>query len=338
MLKYILYAIHGTRFKRMNQMMTVVKEKCGQSKPRTFFDMLWCALRYGAGYYDYTMYGFYDMTGAQRNTYLTRIRNKKVQNKMNDDKYGNLIDNKCEFNRIFKDYLHRETLDANTATPENLKEFLKTDYIFAKPAFGSCGDGIEKLKVSDFKNAEELLEYVKSKNLMVLEHILKQHPDMERLHPGSVNTLRIVTDRVGDEVYIAYVTVKCGRGDGFCDNSGQGGVICRAENGKIISVATDDYFNIYEKHPDTGIEFKGYEIPMYEEAIALAKEAAMVMSQVRHIGWDIAITPNGPAIIEGNDYPGTDLCQLAPHYPEKRGLWPYYKHILSLLKTVHQGS
>ena len=28
----------------------VVKDKCGQSKVRTFFDILWCAARYGAGY------------------------------------------------------------------------------------------------------------------------------------------------------------------------------------------------------------------------------------------------------------------------------------------------
>ena len=51
---------------------------------------------------------------------------------------------------------------------------------------------------------------------------------------------------------------------------------------------------------------------------------------MRHVGWDVAITPDGPAIIEGNEYPGTDLCQLAPHYPEKTGLWPYYKKILGI--------
>ena len=50
--------------------------------------------------------------------------------------------------------------------------------------------------------------------------------------------------------------------------------------------------------------------------------------QVAHVGWDMAITPTGPAIIEGNDFPGTDLCQLAPFYPEKEGLWPYYKKLL----------
>ena len=78
------------------------------------------------------------------------------------------------------------------------------------------------------------------------------------------------------------------------------------------------------------MELIGYQIPMFEEAIACAKEAAMVIPQIRHIGWDIGITPDGPAIIEGNEYPGTDLCQLAPHYPEKCGLWPFYKKILNL--------
>ena len=155
---------------------------------------------------------------------------------------------------------------------------------------------------------------------------------MARLHPQSVNTLRIVTDLVGDEIHIAYIMVKIGTGGGCCDNSGQGGVICRVDeaSASICSVATDDYFHVFEEHPDTHVRFQGYPIPMLSEAIALAKQAALVVPQLRHVGWDVAITPDGPAIIEGNEYPGTDLCQLAPHYPEKTGLWPYYKKLLSL--------
>ena len=74
MIGYVARVLTGVRFKKMNHMIDVVHQKCGQNKVRTFFDMLWCAVRYGAGYYDYTMFGFYDMTGAQRDTYLTRIR------------------------------------------------------------------------------------------------------------------------------------------------------------------------------------------------------------------------------------------------------------------------
>ena len=177
-----------------------------------------------------------------------------------------------------------------------------------------------------------MLCHIRDNNLIILEHALAQHEAMSALHPDSVNTLRIVTDLVGDRIHIAYVMVKIGRGGHCCDNTGQGGMLCRVdhETGKIRSVATDDYFNIFTAHPDTGVVFEGYEIPMLDKAIALAKEAALEIPQMRHIGWDIAITPTGPAIIEGNEYPGTDLCQLAPHYPEKVGLWPYYKEILSI--------
>ena len=83
-IKYIARVLTGVRWKKMNYILGVVKDKCGQSKVRTFFDILWCAARYGAGYYDYAMYGFYDLTGKQRDTYLTRVRNRKISDLMND--------------------------------------------------------------------------------------------------------------------------------------------------------------------------------------------------------------------------------------------------------------
>ena len=332
-IKYFTRIIRGMRFDKLNSMMDMVKEKSGHSKLRTFCSMAWCGLRYGAGYYDYVMFGFYNMKGKERNTYLTRVRNKKVCELMNDYSYGEEFDDKLRFNRRFVKYLHRETLNGESCTIEEFTDFLRgQNGIFAKPNHGSCGKGVTKLKPSDFATPEEMLRYLRENRLFILEHPLPQHEAMAALHPASVNTLRIVTDLVGDTVHIAYVIVKIGRGGHCCDNTGQGGMLCRVdpEKGKICSVATDDYFNIFECHPDTGIRFEGYEIPMLREAIALAKEAALEIPQMRHVGWDVAITPTGPAIIEGNEYPGTDLCQLAPHYPEKTGLWPYYKKLLSL--------
>ncbi len=332
-LRYITRVIRGMRFDKLNKMLDVVKEKSGHSKIRTFCSMAWCGLRYGAGYYDYVMFGFYQMNGKQRNTYLTRVRNKKVCELMNDYSFAEEFDDKLRFNERFAKYLHRRTLNGEACSQEEFDAFLQGQVsFFAKPNHGACGNGIEKLNISDFSDSKEILAHIREKKLVILEEVLTQHADMARLHPQSVNSIRIVTDLVDDTVHIAYVMVKMGRGGGCCDNTGQGGIICRVDEttGKIRSVATDDYFNVFDKHPDTDIALVGYQLPMIPEAIALVKEAATVIPQMRHIGWDVAITPDGPAIIEGNEYPGTDLCQLAPHYPEKTGLWPYYKNLLNL--------
>lgn len=332
-LRYLTRVISGIRFDKLNRVLEKIKEKSGQSKVYTFFDILICAAKYGAGYYDYLMFGFYDMNGRQRDTYLTRVRNKKIMDLMNDPAFSDEFDDKLRFNKTFAAYLGRKTLNGETATEEELAEFIRgQEAIFAKINHGDCGRGVEKLYVKDFDSPAAMLAYIREHGLVVLEHVLPQHEDMARLHPSSVNTMRILTDLVDGQVHIAYITVKMGRGSGVCDNSGQGGILCRVDpqSGKIISPATDDYFNVYEKHPDTGIVLQGYQLPMVDRAVAMAKEAALVFPQVGHVGWDMAITPTGPAIIEGNEFPGTDLCQLAPFYPEKCGLWPYYKELLGI--------
>lgn len=332
-LHYLTRVLSGVRFDKLNNVLEKIKEKSGQSKIYSFFDILVCAAKYGAGYYDYLMFGFYNMNGKQRDTYLTRVRNKKVIDLMNDPAYSDEFDDKLRFNQRFARYLGRKTLNGETATPEQFADFIAgQEAIFAKINHGDCGRGVNKLYVRDYDSPAAMLQYIQENQLVVLEHVLPQHPDMARLHPSSVNTMRILTDLVDGQVHIAYISVKMGRGDGVCDNSGQGGVLCRVDpdTGKIISPATDDYFNVYDKHPDTGIPFVGYQLPMVPQAIDLAKQAAREIPQVGHVGWDIAITPDGPAIIEGNDFPGTDLCQLAPFYPEKHGLWPYYKNLLKI--------
>ena len=48
-IRYLTRVIRGMRFQKLNQMMDVVKRKSGHGKARTFCDIVWCALRYGAG-------------------------------------------------------------------------------------------------------------------------------------------------------------------------------------------------------------------------------------------------------------------------------------------------
>ena len=59
-------------------------------------------------------------------------------------------------------------------------------------------------------------------------------------------------------------------------------------------------------------------------------EAALVNDKVNIVGWDVAISKNGPVIIEGNRGPGFDLVQVLL----KKGA----KYMLTdLLNAVEKG-
>ena len=90
---------------------------------------------------------------------------------------------------------------------------------------------------------------------------------------------------------------------------------------------------IYETHPMTGIQLEGFQVPMFFEACELAKKASKVVPQVRYVGWDIAITPDGPALVEGNNYCAHDFWQLPAQTPEKTGILPVFEAIEPDLKV-----
>ena len=54
------------------------------------------------------------------------------------------------------------------------------------------------------------------------------------------------------------------------------------------------------RHPDTGIDLVGFEIPQWDAVVELAMMASTAFDPVGFVGWDIAVTNNGPVLIEGN--------------------------------------
>ena len=53
-------------------------------------------------------------------------------------------------------------------------------------------------------------------------------------------------------------------------------------------------------HPETGTPFDGFRLPRWSEAIALASTAQRSFPQLPTLGWDMALTDDGPQIIEAN--------------------------------------
>ena len=53
-------------------------------------------------------------------------------------------------------------------------------------------------------------------------------------------------------------------------------------------------------HPKTGEPFADFQLPHWQEARKLAEHAAMLFLPLRTIGWDLALTDDGPLLLEGN--------------------------------------
>ena len=314
-LSYLTRVLRGMRLEKMNHCIDTVHERCGKPKAAVFFDMLGCAAKYGAGYYDYMIFAFYDMTAAERATYMTRMKNRKLHKMMNDPAYTNLFDHKNEFYHVFKDFLHREFLDLSECTRQELYEFLsKRTQVICKPSEGECGKGIEKLQMADFDSIDAACDYIldPAHNFGVTEDVIVQHPEMSRLYPYSINCFRMVTLVHEGVPHVLYAVLKTGNHGKFVDNLENGGFACHfdLETGVVTGPGHTSETYTVDVHPMTGVRFEGFHVPYYKEAQELVKKAALVVPQVKYIGWDVCITPDGPAIIEGNNYAAYDFPQL----------------------------
>ena len=324
---YIKRVLGGASFKKMQDAINVVHEKSGKSKFITFFDMLGCSLKYGAGYNDYIIFEFYKIKAKQRKTYLTRLKNKRLVTTLNDERYSYIFDEKNVFDKKFKDFMGREIIDLADIGYEEFEKFVQNkEYFFAKPYIGESGKGIEKIKVSDFSNTEELYKYISDpeKNFGVIEEVIVQHPDVSKIYPDSLNCLRVVTLVNNGEAHILYSVFKMGNNGKFVDNLENGGLACHfdLDKGEITGQGHTSALINYDAHPATGIRFVGYKLPYMNEVKELVKKAAMVIPEFRYVGWDVCITPNGPAIVEGNDYPAYDFPQLPDDDKPRIGLIP----------------
>ncbi|WP_321163630.1 sugar-transfer associated ATP-grasp domain-containing protein, partial [Microbacterium sp. Root180] len=152
-----------------------------------------------------------------------------------------------------------------------------------------------------------------------------QHPEMARLYPGSVNSLRVVTYLDPDgEVHVLASVLKIGNG-GVIDNFSSGGMYTMlGDDGRALHAAADEEAHAYATHPITGVEITGFQVPLYDEVLALVDRLSRRVPALPYIGWDIAITPERPVVIEGNHNSG--VYQSKPTVSGiRRGLLPRYR-------------
>jgi len=329
---YLIKIINKMNFKSMFERVESVGKKIKKNKFIIFCDMVWCGLRYGAGYVDYDVIGFYKLNSKQRKTILTRGINNKFVEQLNEREYWHIFDNKNEFNSTFSKYVTRDWLYPVNNNKENVVEWIKKHPVFfAKPNAGQCGKGIEKIKVEDINNQEkieELYTYLVNNKLELIEEPIKQHEKMNQLNPSSVNTIRMVSVmNKRKKVTILTSFIRIGNGN-HVDNFNSGGMTAKVDinTGKILEDAINKEGTIFKKHPISDTKIRNFKIPHFEAAKKMVMEAAKMSEHVRYIGWDVAITVDGPTLVEGNQFPGHDIYQVAEKMTKnKLGVLPEFE-------------
>ncbi len=282
-------------------------------------DMIKNFLRYGIGYTDYLKGDYINLTKEQKKTFVTTKSFYKLLHYLNNPKYDACMSDKLVFNKIFNKYLGREWIDIRTTSLDEFKLFLKgKKTIFAKPPTEFGGHGIEKIVVKEIENVSELYEKLKKKKLNLIEDGLVQHKELDKLNPYAVNSFRIVTLVKDGKSYILANALRINVDDNpaiGCSDA----YMRLNEQGIICSRVVDDVANVYEEHPLAKIKFNTVKVPFVKEAFKMALEAALVVPEVRYVGWDFAITENGPVIMEGNEYPSYGLVQYYLFNDEHEG-------------------
>lgn len=328
-IKYVLSRLSKMDYKAMINKVNTVHKKTKKSRLSIFLDMTECARKYGAGYMDYDLFEMYNLTDEQRETYITRGRNNSLIAKYNNKDYFHIFENKDEFNEKFNNYLKRDWIKVNGTPKAKVIEFMKKHNVFmAKPIDGGCGKGIEKIETKNYNSLNELYDYLTDNHNFELEEVIEQHEEVSKIYPGSINTVRVVTILKDNKPNVVCAYFRIGNGK-FVDNFNSGGMVAPIDEktGIVQDKAIDKNKVLYEKHPATGSQIKGFQFPHWNEALEMCKEAAKVVPQMGYVGWDVGFSKNGPVFVEANEFPGHDIYQLPDHTPNKIGMMPKFTNI-----------
>jgi hypothetical protein len=216
------------------------------------------------------------------------------------------------------------------ATRDDWEKFLDlqlpSEFVI-KPSEGFCGRKVniftrtDKGFIDGFGkqyNAADIYDEMFSDpryDSFVIQERLRNHPELIHLTNNHfLQTVRIITfvDTAG-RCHILHAYLKIILSQTVVDNW-QHGLTGNAEsavslsNGLLESAVTmgpnGSGIRTILTHPNTGVPFDQFRLPFWPEMCSLAKDTAIKFLPVRTIGWDVAITPNGPVILEGNTWWG----------------------------------
>lgn len=206
--------------------------------------------------------------------------------------------------------------------------------LFVKPSRGRGGEGAglwqhsaEGYRLQDgaLLSQQQLVQHLAAlsqRTTLLVQPRARNHPGIADLSNGALCTARIVTMRTesgGHEAVCALFRMAVGD-NRLVDNFHAGGIAAPIDVASgVLGAATDwglrPRHGWKSQHPDTRGQIEGRVLPLWPETRALAERAHAAFDDRHIIGWDMAILGDGPAIVEANGGPDTDMHQRVSGEP-----------------------
>ncbi|WP_415921505.1 sugar-transfer associated ATP-grasp domain-containing protein [Tateyamaria sp. SN6-1] len=212
-----------------------------------------------------------------------------------------------------------------------LARFLETEArypLFGKPHHGSlsegsvrltgCADGMVHLANGDAQSVHAFAAEIMARypGGFILQTALDPHGDMARIAGPAIGCVRVVTVNDGSGPTAAYAVWKLPAPRAMSDNFWQAGSLLAAldlDTGAVTRCVMGTGLAQREtpEHPVSGARIVGTALPHWEATVQIARDAHAVFPEFGVCGFDIAVTQNGPNILECNDNPSHNLFQIA---------------------------
>lgn len=324
-----------------------------------FYELIY--LWHKTGYVPYTYYKYEGgyLKGNDVKNFISYIPGKLwsslSHDLLYDKRYFIMVDDKNFFSsklnteniqatKVFGLYVPSIGFTDKNYIPVESEEFLNnldSDFVIKPVSESMQGAGVYIFKRSEIGDIKDFLNFLKEniKLESIVEQKVIQHDKLNELYPESVNTIRIDTLRkMNGDIIVGSAILRVGKNGRKVDNwSGHNAGIAlpiNLETGKLIELGYDYFFQKYDKHPNTGIIFKDFEVPYFNDVVELVKHAATLFPKIRAIGWDVAITPNGPLVIEANHSYSIEHTQAI--YPMFKNR-PFVDALNEYVQTMEKG-
>jgi len=278
-------------------------------------------------------YRFYEKTIAEANGFIGWKYHHLIRHLCNDRKFRVYCSSRAIFNKTYRKWVHRDWLDTMKCTYQDFEEFLaKQPRFLIKPRTSAGGKGLQLGEASGGKRLFRELQRQRA----VIEEIVTSHPDLRESVDSPLNTVRIFTLlKANGQVELMAAGIRFGKAGVLADNYHSGGfaAVVDVKTGHIISDAVDAAHVKHQKLPVSGRTIKGLQVPCWPELIEAVTEAATIVPQLRHIGWDIAITDkNQIEFIEGNTIAGFNVVQV----PDQTGIKYRYEKPIAEIEALNR--